>query len=74
MGVFENYAPTALMFGYATQRSNAWLMTTINLLPYSLVGLEVACVAGTNAAIVVTCMRALVRFVLYIQLFVIIAV
>ena len=45
MGVWENYALTAVMYGYATQTSNAWQMTTINMLPYCLVGLEVVCVA-----------------------------
>ncbi len=55
MGDLENYAPNAVMCRYATQASNAWQMTNINTLPYSLVGLEAACFAGANAAIVVTC-------------------
>ena len=49
------------------QASNAWLMTTSKTLLYSVVGLETACVAGTNAATDVTCIRALVRFGPYIH-------
>ena len=49
------------------QASNAWQMTTSNILLYSVVGLETACVARTNAAIHVTCKRALVRFESYIR-------
>ena len=77
-GGLENYVLTVLKYGYAAQASKAVQMTTINMQPYRLVGLEFVCVAihvaGTNAAIAVTCMRALVRFGLYIQRYVIIAV